>query len=370
VKFVHYARGVGLTLIVAMVSACAGPPPDVHTIPPVGGRSANDAQSPSASPQSSAVPQPTGSMQPGTPGQYVKGYAAPAFSTALTADPITRDPSGYQSQTDAAKTHVNLFDPSGTFLGQEDDAQTGANGQPVLRLTDATNHQVQMTLPDATVLPDDTATTVGNMQITKNAANQTMTIVGLGLTADSTYESASQTVVVHVRGGQTYRLAAQSLRRVTGSRLRPMDGVDCALRIIALMAALTVRTLLMIAATANCAALASQPFGWVLLGGCLYTLGLLIASIAAIVIAIQALQAECNPTPRPTPTPAPPTATPVATATPTSSSPPTGTPTPTATNSPSSPSSSTPIPTPTNSATTPASAAPMMLFAFPMGAVR
>ncbi len=358
-KFAQYARGVGLTLIVALVSACAGPPPDVHTIPSVGGRGATDVQSPSASPQ------PTGSMQPGAPGQYVKGYAAPAFPTALTADPVTRDPSGYQSQTDANKTHVNLFDANGTFVGQEDDAQTGSNGQPVLRLTDATDHQVQMTLPDVTGMPDDTATTVGNLQITKNATNQTMTIVGLGLTANSTYDAGSQTVIVQISGGQTYRLATQSLARRVGSRLRPMDGVDCALRIIALMAALTARTILMIAATANCAALASQPFGWVLLGGCIYTLGLLIASIAAIVVAIQALQAECNPTPKPTASPTP---TPASTPTPTPAGTPTPgpTPTPSGTGSP----SGTPTPAPTNSPTATSSTAPMLMFAFGIGAVR
>ncbi len=140
-----------MALIVALVSGCAGPPPSAHTIPATT-RGASDAQQPSASPQS------TTSAQPSAPGQYVKTVAPPAFPTTLTSGPVTRNAQGYQSQTDSGNTHVNVFDASGNFQGQVDSAQTGANDQPIVRITDPNNHQAQLNLPDIAGLPENTAT--------------------------------------------------------------------------------------------------------------------------------------------------------------------------------------------------------------------
>lgn len=319
-RSVFCARGIAAALAAAMMAACAGPPPG--SIAPPGTRSGQTVTSPT--PASSASPTPSSSPANLNPGVYNRAIASPAFPTTLTSDPITHDPSGFQSQTDAAGTHTNVFDASGTFNTQLDASQIAANGQPVVRLTDARNHQVQLTLPDFSSMPYNTAVTSGDLQTTLDNTSGVATIAGLGETATASYDDASGSVVVLIRG-QAMRVSTAALRQTLGVRFT-RDATDCTLRKIILAASIAATIVLIIAATANCAALASSPFTWILLGGCLYTLGLLTASLAAMFIAWRNLQRDCatpTPTPRPTPTP-----TPVPTATPTRAPTPTPTPTP------------------------------------------
>jgi len=342
-RFVFCARAIAAVLIAAMMAACAGPPPNSVALP--GGVRAGQAVT-SPSPSSTASPQPSSSPQNLSPGVYNKGIASPGFATVLTSDPITHDPSGYQSQTDAAGTHTNVFDASGTFNAQLDASQVGTNGQPIVRLTDSRNHQVQLNLPDFSSMPNNTAVTSGDLQTTLNNDTGVATIAGLGETATSSYDDATGSVVVQIRN-QTYRVSTAAMRHNLSVRFT-RDATDCTLRKIILAASIAAMIVLIIAATANCAALATSPFTWILLGGCLYTLGLLTASLAALFIAWRNLQRDCatpTPTPRPTPTPTPvPTPTPTPAATPTPTPRPSPTPTPAVTPSPQSSPSVQPSP--------------------------
>ena len=334
-KSVIGVRALAAVLITAMAAACAGPPPN-SAVPPGGTRVPQvlGSQSPSTS-SPLPTPQPSTSPQNLSPGVYNKAISAPAYSTALSGQPVTHDPSGYQSQSDATGTYTNFYDPSGNFNAQLEASQTGLNGQPVVRLTDTRNHQVQLNLPDFSTMAQNTSVTSGDLQVNLNSSTGVATINGFGESATGSYDDATGSVVVHINNS-TYRVSTAMLRHTMGDRFK-RDATDCLLRKIALAAAIAAVAVLIFAAAANCIALASSPFTWVLLGGCLYTLGLLMASLAVLMVAWRSLQRECaSPTPTPMPTP-----TPVPTGTPTPA--PTATPTPAPTRTPA------PTPSPTGS---------------------